>query len=614
MENRIALVLFGAVAGAGVLLLNRTTQTSAQERRLAQAQERAYKAVAGLDQELAGKSVLAVLPGSSATQAALVATGHQGYAVPDHFASDRFTILADTTPFSPGSQVFLLNGGGQGMLLTVVSVSQVSAGRWQVQVTGCQGGITLPWTPGTLAYPAEVYVLQVASGGLDLYRNGQALGRVATPQGFGVSFVYRDRFGNEQVSNQYSGMGTPDGASLAALGLTATGGVQENRTLTGRIPVGSGWVQVREIRACGQVSQNPGLATVTVVVDPNAPGGGDLTLSGNSYTVNFTATRTFQDVPAGNIRLEAREVSLNPEPGVTAIWAPSPALRAGMVSTFAPISIRVAYSLVPGDLILSASGFPADGQATVSAGPYSATLGGGSSQNVSALPGRYTTSASPEVSVSRSGSGVSWTEIYTLQSVSPSPTVAVSSRQTSGVSAAYSGPLLGTLCEDASCRQVPPGAYFAPAEQLLSRYTTTRTEACPEGQQGSITITQTWERWKVWSPNVVGVSSRGTGSFFSSTEDRLVNESPQNNCKTPPPPQSNPTCPAPELEWVETITYPVPCVYWDGSGFAITTCSKWKTVEYWKVYTYDPNSQTCVASTQEREVSSGYWDTCPCAQ
>ncbi|RTI21034.1 hypothetical protein CSW23_00045 [Thermus scotoductus] len=541
MEVLIALALFGAVAGTGVLLLNRTTQTSAQERRLAQAQERAYKAVTGLDQELAGKSVLAVLPGASATQAALVATGHQGYVVPDRFASDRFTVLADATPLSSGSQVFLLNGGGQGMLLTVLSVSQVSAGRWQVQVTGCQGGITLPWTPGTLVYPAEVYVLQVASGGLDLYRNGQALGRVATPQGFGVSFVYRDRFGNEQVSSQYSGMGTPDGFTLAALGLTATGGVQENRTLTGRIPVGSGWVRVREIRACGQASQNSGLATVTVVVDPNAPGGGDLTLSGNNYTVNFTATRTFQDVPAGNIRLEAREVVRNPEQGVTAIWAPSPALWTGRAITFAPISIQVGYSLVPGELVFSASGFPQDGQATVSAGPYSATLGGGSSQNVSALPGRYTTSASPEVSVSRSGNGVSWTEIYTLRSLSPSPTVAVSSRQTSRVSAAYSGPLPGTLCYDADCRQVAPGAYTAPADQLLNRYTTTRTESCPAGYTGSVTITETWERWRVWSPSVLGVSSRGTGSFFSSTEDRLVSETRSENC-TPvtEQPTSNP--------------------------------------------------------------------------
>lgn len=412
-----------------MLLLNRTTQTSAQERRLAQAQERAYKAVTGLDQELTGKSVLAVLPGASATQAALVATGHQGYVVPDRFASDRFTVLADAAPFSPGSQVFLLNGGGQGMLLTVLSVSQVSAGRWQVQVTGCQGGITLPWTPGTLAYPAEVYVLQVASGGLDLYRNGQALGRVATPQGFGVSFVYRDRFGNEQVSSQYSGMGTPDGFTLAALGLTATGGVQENRTLTGRIPVGSGWVRVREIRACGQASQNSGLATVTVVVDPNAPGGGDLTLSGNNYTVNFTATRTFQDVPAGNIRLDAREVVRTPEPGVTAIWAPNPGLWTGITYTFAPTTVRVGYAEVSGTLEVLVSGLPGStqAQATLSGrGSWTVNLTNGTN-SFSLLPGSYTISFAD-----------TWADESTL--FRPEPTSAsfkISSRQVTQVTVTY---------------------------------------------------------------------------------------------------------------------------------------------------------------------------------
>ncbi len=430
MEVLIALALFGAVAGTGVLLLNRTTQTSAQERRLAQAQERAYKAVTGLDQELTGKSVLAVLPGASATQAALVATGHQGYVVPDRFVSDRFTVLADAAPFSPGSQVFLLNGGGQGMLLTVLSVSQVSAGRWQVQVTGCQGGITLPWTPGTLAYPAEVYVLQVASGGLDLYRNGQALGRVATPRGFGVSFVYRDRFGNEQVSSQYSGMGTPDGFTLAALGLTATGGAQENRTLTARIPVGSGWVRVREIRACGQASQNSGLATVTVVVDPNAPGGGDLTLSGNSYTVNFTATRTFQDVPAGNIRLEAREVVRNPEPGVTAIWAPSPALWTGRASTFAPITVRVGYTEVPGTLQVNVQGLPQGYSAQ-------ASLSGRESQTLTLVPGANTVSLLPG-SYTLSFSDT-WVDDYSLYEVTSSRQVSfkISSRQTTTVGVDY---------------------------------------------------------------------------------------------------------------------------------------------------------------------------------
>jgi len=45
--------------------------------------------------------------------------------------------------------------------------------------------------------------------------------------------------------------------------------------------------------------------------------------------------------------------------------------------SYLPVTVRVQYSIVPGTLTFSASGFPADGSATVSAGPYSATLGGG---------------------------------------------------------------------------------------------------------------------------------------------------------------------------------------------------------------------------------------------
>ncbi len=280
---------------------------------------------------------------------------------------------------------------------------------------------------------------------------------------------------------------------------------------------------VAEAAPCGAQNPSLGLGVVTVVVSPAPPGGGDLTLGATNYTRNFRNTSTFDDVPAGPLSITARDVWTD---ALTA-WAPSPASWTGRLYSFYPLTVAVQYAIVPGTLTLSASGFPSDGSATVSAGSYSASLGGGGSQSFQATPGTYATSASPEVTVSRSAR-VSWTEIYTLQSVSPNP-VSVRSYGSSTVSASYSGPLPGTLCEDGNCRQVAPGAYTAPADQLLNRYTTTRTEACPEGQQGSITITQTWERWKVWSPNVVGVSSRGTGSFFSSTEERLVSEERQDN-------------------------------------------------------------------------------------
>ena len=194
--------------------------------------------------------------------------------------------------------------------------------------------------------------------------------------------------------------------------------------------MGSGWVRVREIRACGQVSQNPGLATVTVVVDPSPPGGGDLTLTGNSYTLNFTSTLTFQDVPAGDIRLEAREVSLNPEQGVTAIWAPSPALWTGTASTFAPITVRVGYTEVPGTLQVNVKGLP-QGSST------QASLNGRKSRTLTLVPGANTVSLLPG-SYTLSFSDT-WVDDYSLYEVTSSRQVSfkISSRQTTTVGVDY---------------------------------------------------------------------------------------------------------------------------------------------------------------------------------
>ncbi|MEZ0348829.1 MAG: hypothetical protein ABWJ90_10025, partial [Thermus sp.] len=265
-------------------------------------------------------------------------------------------------------------------------------------------------------------------------------------------------------------------------------------------------------------------------------GGGDVTLGATNYTKTFRSTRTFTDVPVGPIQVQSRDVWTD---SLTA-WAPSPYSWSGTLYAFFPVTVRVSYSIVPGTIVFSAGGIPSDGVATVSAGGYSASVGGGQSQSVSALPGVYGTSASPEVAVSRSGSGVSWTEVYTLQSVSPAQ-VTVRSYGTAGVSASYSGPLPGTLCYDSSCQTVAPGAYTAPADQRIRTYTVTKTNSCPSGQVGSITVTETWEEWKVWSPEVVGVSSRGTAGFTSRVESRLVNTDTDNNCESIREPPKPPT-------------------------------------------------------------------------
>ena len=61
------------------------------------------------------------------------------------------------------------------------------------------------------------------------------------------------------------------------------------------------------------------------------------------------------------------------------------------------------------------------------------------------------------------------------------------------VTAAYTGPLPGTLCYDGSCRQAAPGYYTAPGESVIRTWTENRTEDCPPGYTGSVTITERWQ-------------------------------------------------------------------------------------------------------------------------
>ncbi len=124
-----------------------------------------------------------------------------------------------------------------------------------------------------------------------------------------------------------------------------------------------------------------------------------------------------------------------------------------------------------------------------------------------------------KVSVSRSQNSVSWTEIYTLQSVSPTPQVSVRSYESASVTATYSGPLPGTLCYDTSCQQAAPGYYTAPAEQVIRTWTNTYTRSCPPGYTGSVTVTEQWRTVKYWTPSAGGLSSRGTLNFTSTTQD-----------------------------------------------------------------------------------------------
>ena len=125
------------------------------------------------------------------------------------------------------------------------------------------------------------------------------------------------------------------------------------------------------------------------------------------------------------------------------------------------------------------------------------------------MPGVYGTSASAEVSVSRSQGSVSWTEIYALRSVSPTPEVSVRSYGSASVTATYTGPLPGTLCHDGSCQQAAPGYYTAPPREVLNEWTRSYPESCPAGYTGSVTVTERWQTVKYWTPSAGGVVLEG---------------------------------------------------------------------------------------------------------
>ncbi len=519
VELLVALAVGSLLLVGASRLLATTVRTSKTEGATFRSQQEALAALEGLEKETQGKGVGAVLPGSGENLLSLVLLGGNGHPVLiKGYSASGFRIAASSQPeFQPGDTILLRNAAGQAALLSVTKLTQLDPDTWEVSLGGCQNPVI--WSENARAFKAETLTLEYASGTLKLTTKDGTVEVAQLPE-FKVSYVYRTSDGQETLLPTYQGLGPEhEGEAHGHLPLRQgkPGGEQGPHRAHLRAQHRGGGGRLRG------AEPQPGPRGGDGGGEPRSPWRGDLTLGATNYTRNFRNTSTFNDVPAGPLSITARDVWTD---ALTA-WAPSPASWTGRLYSFYPLTVAVQYAIVPGTLTLSASGFPSDGSATVSAGSYSASLGGGGSQSFQATPGTYATSASPEVTVSRSAR-VSWTEIYTLQSVSPN-LVSVRSYGSSTVSASYSGPLPGTLCEDGNCRQVAPGAYTAPADQLLNRYTTTRTESCPAGYTGSVTITETWERWRVWSPSVVGVSSRGTGSFFSSVEERLVSEERQDN-------------------------------------------------------------------------------------
>jgi hypothetical protein len=122
----------------------------------------------------------------------------------------------------------------------------------------------------------------------------------------------------------------------------------------------------------------------------------------------------------------------------------------------------------------------------------------------------------------------------------------VRSYGSASVTAAYTGPLPGTLCYDGSCQQAAPGYYTAPPEEVINTWTGRYTKPCPPNHRGEIIVTEDWQTVKYWTPSAGGLSSRGTLRFTSATRDRMVNRTEEDNCTdSPPPPPPPPSSPPP---------------------------------------------------------------------
>jgi hypothetical protein len=116
----------------------------------------------------------------------------------------------------------------------------------------------------------------------------------------------------------------------------------------------------------------------------------------------------------------------------------------------------------------------------------------------------------------------------------------VRSYGSASVTAAYAGPLPGTLCYDGSCWQAAPGYYTAPAREVIKTWTTSYTESCPTGYTGSVTVTEQWQTVKYWTPNAGGCP-RGGLRFDRFISDKLVDVYRQENCIPEKPSDSTTT-------------------------------------------------------------------------
>ncbi len=544
IELLVAIAVGVTVMGGAFLALRQAARSLSTEQKVTLSQDQGARVLQGLSGELKGRPAAFLLPGASEEGATLVTLVGNGWPVLSNgYGSQKIRITGGVPDLQVGAPAALVSPSGEVFYINALaSIAPIdaTAGVYELDF-GNNCGNPLSFVQGMRIYKTDTLTIIKTPGGLEIRGASLENQQVVALRDFTLRYVYSSPE-KETFSQTHQGASLPDGSRLTALAFQAIGTTEASRAYTARISLKSGTVEVLNVVTCGGTSTPAtGRGVVTVVINPAPPGGGDVTLFASGYTRTTRLSYTFRDVPVGNVTVQAQDVWTD---NLTA-WAPNPRNQSGTLYTFAPLTFTISYSIVPGTLILFASGFPADGRVTVSAGPYSATLGGDASQTISAMPGVYETSASAEVSVSRSQGSVSWTEIYTLESISPTPEVSVRSYSNASVTAAYTGPLPGTLCYDGSCREAPPGRYVAPAGEVINAWSNSYTRSCPAGEAGSVTVTEVWQRVKYWTPAVGGLSSRETLRFRSTMRDEMVDRAESWDCTPIEPPTT-------QASWVQT--------------------------------------------------------------
>jgi hypothetical protein len=539
IELLVAIAIGLAVLGGAFLTLRQAARSLSTEQRVLLSQDQGARVLQGLSAELKDRPAAFLLPGASEQGAGLVTLVGNGWPViSDGYSSGRVRVTGGTPDLQVGAPAVLVSPTGEVFYINALaSITPIdtAAGVYELQFGGnCSN--PLSFVQGMRVYKAETLVITRIPGGLQI--EGANLGRqqVVALENFTLRYVYSSPE-RETSLPTYEGASLSDGSRLTALAFQAAGTTEASRAYTARIPLRSGTVEVRNVVTCGDATPpRVGTGVVTIVVNPAPPGGGDVTLLASGYTRTTRHSYTFRDVPLGNVEIQSRVVWVDP---LTA-WSPDPSggpdvvsVQRGVLHTFAPLTFTVRYNIVPASLTFSVSGIPHNGHsdttvlAVSSSALYSVNLYGhigGLSRTISVAPGVYRIYASHEVRAEHF-----WTEIYTLRSISPDQ-VTVGSYGSASVTVEYTGPLPGTLCYDGSCQLKRPGEYSAPGESVIRTWTETRTEGCPRGYRGTITIIEEWETVKYWTPSSGRLSSRETLRFTSATENRKVRETETVNC------------------------------------------------------------------------------------